>query len=61
MAYTLSQSGSGIAIVITWELITLGKQQVFVKAKGYVYVFEQLIWLWLDLLPVEQLLDILLG
>ena len=35
------------------------KQQV--KAKGYVYVFEQLLGLWLDLLLVEQLLDLLLG
>ena len=32
-----------------------------VKAKGYVYIFEQLLGLWLDLLLVEQLLDILLG
>ena len=38
-----------------------GKQQVLVKAKGYVYVFEQLLGLWLDILLIEQLLDLLLG
>ena len=48
-------------IVITWELASYGKQQVLVKAKGYVYIFEQLLGLWLDLLLVEQLLDLLLG
>ena len=49
-AYTYSQSGLAIAIVINWELIAShGKQHgVIVKAKGYVYVFE-------------QLLDLLLG
>ena len=36
-------------IVLTWELATHGKQQVLVKAKGYVYVFEQLLRLWLYL------------
>ena len=30
-------------IVLTWELATHSKQQVLVKAKGYVYVFEQLL------------------
>ena len=48
-------------IVLTWELASHGKQQVLVKAKGYVYVFEQLFGPWLDLLLVEQLLDLLLG
>ena len=48
-------------IVLTWELASHSKQQVLVKAKGYVYVFEQLLGLWLDLLLVEQLLDLLLG
>ena len=40
-------------IVLTWELASQGKQQVLVKAKGYVYVFEQLLGLWLDLLLVK--------
>ena len=48
-------------IVLTWELASHGKQQVLVKAKRYVYFFEQLLGLWLDLLLVEQLLDLLLG
>ena len=38
-----------------------GKQQVLVKAKGYIYVCEQLLGLWLDLLLVKQLPDLLLG
>ena len=38
-----------------------GKQQVLVKAKGYIYDCEQLLGLWLDLLLVKQLLDLLLG
>ena len=37
------------------------KQQVLVKAKGYVYICEQLLRLWLDLLLVQQLLNLLLG
>ena len=45
-------------IVLTWELASHGKQQVLVKAKGYIYVFEQLLGLWLDILLVEQLLDL---
>ena len=48
-------------IVLTWELASHDKQQVLVKANGYVYIFEQVLWLWLDLLLVEQLLDLLLG
>ena len=48
-------------IVLTWEFASHSKQQVLVKAKGYVYVFEQLLWLWLDLLLVKQLLNLLLG
>ena len=45
-----------VTIHYTWELASNGKQQVLVKAKGYVYIFEQLLGLWLDLLLVEQLL-----
>ena len=30
-------------------------------AKGYVYIFEQLLRQWLDLLLFKQLLDLLLG
>ena len=30
-------------IALTSKLATHGKQQVLVKAKGYVYVFEQLL------------------
>ena len=53
-------------VVRTWEVVShgmTGKQQMLVEAKGYVciYVFEQLLELWLDLLFVEQLLDLLLG
>ena len=29
----------GPYLVLTWELASHGKQQVFVKAKGYVYIF----------------------
>ena len=36
---THSQSGLAIAFVITWELASHSKQQVLVKAKGYVLLF----------------------
>ena len=45
-----------MTIHCSWELASQGKQQVLVKAKGYVYVFEQLLGIRLDLLLVEQLL-----
>ena len=46
---------------LTWDFASHGKQQVLVKVKGYVYVFEQLLGLWLEFLLAEQLLDLLLG
>ena len=60
-AYTHSHTGLTIAIVISWELASHGKQQVLVKEKGYVYIFEQLLELWLGLLTCQAMLDLLLG
>ena len=60
MLYIKQTFHSWSYIVLTGELASHGKQQVLVKAKGYAYVFEQLLAQWLDVL-VKQMLDLMLG